>query len=516
MQSVSSAFTAEETDTTRKIAHSLLVSWKKESTLGSRTFTIGVSLIGGNDIIGINPGAIGSPGNYSYFDESTYVKSLAWERGLNMPVGGLVKGLAEAELENTSGRFLPGYMGGNSELHTAILPRRPFIINAGFNFEGIDQTIPQFSGILTRQPEVNIRDRTVRLTGSDYIDFFQNRYLDQEVMFTGQRTDQVLENLLLGEGLSTAQYELDIGINTIPFGLYERGTKYWDIFNELAQAENGQVYQDEEGILRFENRQHWDNSPHNSVQKIIYTAEVLEAIAPSDDHIINVVEIKSQIRAKQINQEVFTLGAAVELPVASDTQLFVDFEDPLLSLDTPTSADWRAWTNNDGTGTEITSSITLKNISVFARSAKLVFTNSSGSAGYLTSLVLNGRPAKIVSDLYYRNQDDSSVTAYEERALTIENQYIQSLSWAESLSLMIFQDYADPEGLQKITILANPEIQIGDLISWQGRHWRIYHIRTALDPSVGFVQDLIMLRRDTRTFFKIGISTIGGIDAIAP
>ncbi len=128
MQTVDAAFTAEERDKVRKIAHNLQVSWKKETTLGNRTFTIGVSLIGGNDIIGINPGAVGSPGNYRYFDESDYVTQLAWERGLHMPTGGMTMALAEATLDNTSGRFTPRYMGGISELFTSILPRRPAII----------------------------------------------------------------------------------------------------------------------------------------------------------------------------------------------------------------------------------------------------------------------------------------------------------------------------------------------------------------------------------------------------
>src|SRR3990167_9949481 len=123
MQTVATGWTAEERDSFRSIAHNFLTSWKKDSLLSNRLFTIGVSTIGGDDVIGINPGAIGSPGNYRYFDESDYVTSLAWERGFRMPIGGITKALAEAKLDNTSGRFTPRYMGGTSELFTAILPR---------------------------------------------------------------------------------------------------------------------------------------------------------------------------------------------------------------------------------------------------------------------------------------------------------------------------------------------------------------------------------------------------------
>ena len=191
MQLASNQFTVEERDDVRKIAQNLQVSWKKSTNLSRRTFTIGVSIIGGNDIIGINPGAVGSPGIYEYFDESDYILSLAWERELSMPYGGLVKAMGEAVLENTSGRFTPRFMGGNSELFTAQLPRRPVKLSTGFVLNGTDEVIPQFSGITTKTPQIDVRNEKVTLEFADYVDFFQGRYLDQTIMFTGQRTDQV-------------------------------------------------------------------------------------------------------------------------------------------------------------------------------------------------------------------------------------------------------------------------------------------------------------------------------------
>lgn len=514
MQSVNAAWTVEERDPVRKIAQGTLISWHKQSNLGNRTFTIGVSLIGGNDIIGVNPGAIGSPGNYKYFDESSYIMGLSWERGLNFPTGGLTKALAEVRLDNTSGRFTPRYMGGSSELYTAILPSRPVIINAGFNF-GVDQTIPQFAGLVTEQPEVSMRDRQVRLRATDYTSFFQGVYIDQESMFTSKRTDEVMTTLLTGTlGMNTAQFDLDYGINLIPFGIFEAGTLMSKIFHDLVEAENGHFYQDESGIFKFENRQHWDSSPYTQVQRIIYTAQVLQAQSPNQDHIVNVVEVKSAIIEKQPLQIVFQLGSPLQLNPNSDTELFVSFDDPILAITTPSA--FLANSSNDGTGTDLTSSVSVKSISKFAKTAKIIFTNSSSTTAFMTELNIYGRPAKKISDLYYRAQDDSSVTAYQEKLLTIDNPYIQNQSWAASYAGMILNDFSDIEKLQKITIRAVPELQMGDLISWQGRYWRVYDIKTILDPSYGFIQELTLLQRTITSYFRIGISTIGGTDRIAP
>lgn len=521
MQSVSAAFTAEERDTVRKIAHSALVSWKKQSTLGNRTFTIGTSLIGGNDIIGINPGAIGSPGNYKYFDESPYILDMSWERGLNLPTGGLSKALAEVTLDNTSGRFTPRYMGGNSELFTAQPLRSPMILSAGFNF-GVDITVPQFAGVITEQPQLDTRQKTYHIRGADYIDFFQNRFLDKEVMFTAQRTDQVMQTLLGTLGMTTAQFDLDMGINFIPFGLFEKGTRFSDIFDQLAQAEYGNFYQDESGIFKFDNRQHWSNAPYTTVQRIILTGQVIQAESPNTDHLVNVVEINSNLIQKQPLQTVFTLPAlsSIQVPAGGDIEQFFEFQDPVLALTDPSNGGANSFfvanTVNDGTGTDMTSSISVKNIGTFAKAVKYRFHNTSENSVYITQFVLAGRVAKNIGTLYYREKDDSSVTAYQERVLSIDNPYIQDPVWAGSLSRMILDDFSDVEKLQKITIRAIPELQLGDLVSWQGRYWRIFDTKSQSSPSNGYTQELTMLQRSTKAYFRIGISTIGGSDMIGP
>jgi hypothetical protein len=418
-------------------------------------------------------------------------------------------------------------MGGNSELFTSILPRRPAIISAGFNYGGIDNTIPQFSGIFDKNPTVSMRDRKVSLSMADYIDFFQNRYLDQTVMFTAQRTDQVIESLFSQLGMSTAQYSLDYGINVIPFGLFEKASRFSDVMQELVQAENANLYQDEQGIFRFENRQHWDASPYTNVQRIITTSQVLDFHMPGDDHIINVVEVKSNVRKKQANQKLYELTAPEVVPANGTVDIFVDFTDdygalPVLSLDNPvyiTGATTSLYATNvseDGDDITNSSAISLKYISVFTSSAKLTFQNTSSTATFLTQLELWGRPAKVDTVIDERQERQLSTTAYEERPLVIENNYIGSESWAKSYGQMILNDFAFPENLLYMTIRAIPEMQLGDLVSWQSREWRVFDIKSTLNADSGFIQELSLLRRDITSYFRIGISTIGGTDQIAP
>lgn len=512
MLSSSSAFTAEAKDVTRKIAQSVAVAWKKDYQASIRFFTIGVSTIGGEDIINSGGGVQSAWNQYLYEDESANVLQMDYERALQMPQGGVSKALAGVNFDNTSGRYTPRFMGGTSSLFTAVhKPMRPMIINAGFDINGVDETVPQFVGV-TKVPEVDQREREASFQATDFLEFLANRYVDNTSIYTGVRSDQLIETLLQGQNLATSQYSLDVGINKLSFALIEKGTRLMDILNKIVQAEYGHLYQDEEGVIRFENRQHWDSAPYTSVQQVIYTADVINSEFPGDDHIINVVEINTDLRSKQPNQVIFSLGATLFMPPGEST-LFVDFEDPILEADTPV---YIANSAEDGTGTDKTGSVFIKSSDVFAQAAKYVLNNTTAGNVYITSFTVNGRPAKVYSELYYRAGDDSSVTAYEERPLVIDNDYIQDQSWAASLAQLILNDFSDPENLQTITIRARPQLQLGDLISWQGRYWRIFGIKTQMNPGIGFVQELQLLQRTIQSYFRIGISSIGGSDRIAP
>lgn len=512
MQSVPQGWTAEEADKFRSVAHNLQVSWKKEATIGNRTFTIGASAIGGNDAIGINPGAIGGPGLYKYFDESDYVISLGYERGLHLPTGGLNMALAEAVLDNNSRRFTPQYLGGSGELFTSIVSRRPLTISTGFHFGNINQIISQFAGLLNYAPEIDISRQTIKLKAADYVSYFNNKSVDETSMYTSVTTDQIIQTLFRQSGMSTAQYELDAGLNTIPFALIPRGAKFSDIINDLAQAENAQVYQDEEGIFRFENRQHWNVAPFNQVQAVIHTAQVINAQSTSYDNIVNVVEITGEKRKKHATAEIYNSTSPTEILAGQSIEYFANYEDPLLQV---TSVTITANTASDGSGSNISSSIQTLLRSDFSMSSKFILRNNSSNNGYITSVVINGRYASIDREISIREKRGLSVTAFEERVLSVNNIYIQDEVWANSYANLILNLFAFPANLQKLTIRAMPRLQLGDLVSWQGRLWRIFNKATTLDRNLGFISELLLLKYDSVTYFTIGISSIGGTDAIA-
>jgi hypothetical protein len=245
---------------------------------------------------------------------------------------------------------------------------------------------------------------------------------------------------------------------------------------------------------------------------VLATGQVLDAQAPSSDHIINSVEIRASPRRKQSSANIYTLAAPIQINPGVN-EVWINFDNPVLAANTPS---YTANTDSGGGGSDISAQVFLTRTDSFAQAIKYTLRNDSGTVGFITALTITGRVATIAENIYWREVDSSSLTAYEERPLVIENNYIQSLDWAKSYARLLLDDFSDPERLQTITIRAIPELRMGDLISWQGRYWRVFGIRTTLDASVGFVQELDILQRDIVTYFRIGVSLIGGADGIAP
>lgn len=497
----------------RKIVESVRVAWKKDFDPASGVFTIGTSAIGGSDSIFQVGSVVNFWNRYLYEDESQYVTQLEYERSFNMPIGGLTKTIGDIEFDNTSGRFTPYFMGGTSAIFTAVNEsRRPVQISAGFNYEGIDQLNSQVVGITTKPPVINSRAKTAQFHFSDFMDYLQNRYVDNTTMFTGIRSDVAIGNFLSMMGFSTAQYDLDVGINTIPFIIAEKGAKFATIINEIVEAENANFFQDEDGVIRFHNRQHPTVEPYNFVQRNITTAMVIDQTTQTDDHIINAVEVRSSPRSKSALRTIYTQYSPIYLDRGLN-EVFIAFDNPVLSANTPSGI--VANTRQDGSGTNITSSVSINKAYVFAQTAKYTINNTSGSSGYITAMTITGRDAPVQQEIYYRQTDNSSLTAYEERPFVIENNYIQDLTWARSYTQIVLDDFSQPENVQYLTIRAMPALKLGYLVSWQGIDWRIFSIKTRINAFDGFVQEIGIVKRELRTYFVIGLSQIGGSDRIA-
>ena len=118
--------------------------------------------------------------------------------------------------------------------------------------------------------------------------------------------------------------------------------------------------------------------------------------------------------------------------------------------------------------------------------------------------------------LYYRYQDDTSVAEYEENVATIDNDFIQNTSFANSISQFLVNQRKDANDYLELTVRGQPHLQIGDLVTRNSLTYYINRIVTKLNASDGLIQELVLVSRNISDYFTIGVSTIGGVDIIAP
>lgn len=341
-----------------------------------------------------------------------------------------------------------------------MIPGRPFRLLAGFSGE-VTQGIV---GVTTDAPEYNERERIVSFHGHDFFGRVCDTTLDVGMTIESMTTGEALEDIFINVvGLQTGQFVLDSSFNEIAFTFYEASTKLGDIFDELMQAEIGRLFMDETGTIRFYNRERLVGDPIITLDK----TNIVELEQERQTNIANSIEVISNPQVVQDFQTVFDLQSSEDLPIGN-SEFFFDFSVdnervPVVEINAITT--YTANTASDGSGTNITGSVSIVSTELLGDTVKVTISNISGLSGYLTSLEITGRPAIRQPEIRATAKNQESIDDFEERKITIENDLIQSQSDANSLAfLMLFYTQAYNNSL-RIRIKSIPALQNGDAVT---------------------------------------------------
>lgn len=523
MQLVSEDYKAKALSNIRHLKSRLLVSFDKNFDEDIDFFTIGVSLIGGTDIIRGDGSVIQEWDKYDYTDISARVKSIEWNRESEPPIGAITLAMADIVLDNHDDIFTPTNTA--SPYYGKLGAGRPVRFYIGF--KGTEQK-QLFVGMTEGVPVVDEEDKTVRLHCIDFLRKIQSIELNDEVILTDVTSDAAVSAILQAGGLSTSQFNLDAGSVILPFVYYKPGDKLGDALREVVEAELGALYMGEEGEIRMENRTNWVDK--NAVA-YLNRSNVLEDTTPDESQIINFVEVYSQARAVEAKQKLWEDASAIGIPINDSIVIEADFKDeydelPVTSVDEPDyigSATTSVYATNedpDGEGDTLDSDVSLTNFEATSTGAKMTFTNTNTTKPvYITQLELWGTPAKVQSDIYKLVKDATSITNHEEQKHEVRNNFIQDEAAANSLAQIIIDDRATLDDMRLMTVKGIPHLQVGDLVNYAdykgSQNYFVVGIAGILDES-GFKQQLTLAKRSINEYFRIGISLIGGNDVIAP
>lgn len=509
----------------KKIRQGCQIAWSNTPNVSTAFFTINTSKIGGGDIIRGAGGAVTFFDKYQYTDESAYVMSWNITRKLPQRPYGVIMAQAEVVLNNTSKRFTPGVDGTIGSL---ILPNRPIKLSVGFNGESIQQ----FVGY-TATPKSPITARTTTITAFDALTYLEGVKSAQQ-SFVNTSVDAIITSLLVEAGFTASQYSIEPSLQQ-PISYYNpNGQKMTDMFKELVEAECGLMFVDENGVITFWNRQHFNS---NRTVRWIFNYSNMTDVSWDTTPIINDAQVVAKPLKVMAKTLLWTNGQPIMLLPGQSTDVIADFQDsagsfPATSVDVPqpiataTSSEFTTNENSDGSGGS-GSGVSLSSSFLFGNSYRMTFANTSGKIVYLTKLEIYGIPAKTQVLDPQEYADTTSSTNYglnpdnNGEVVVINNNVIQDSSTALALAYILVKQYGTPMARLILPAFAVPQLQIGDCVQAviqdgsQTKTCFVVGITTRLE-GYNLIAEYDVEERPTYNYFTINTSLIGGSDSIAP
>ena len=537
-QPTSTAFQTAAGASVNDVTFGFLVSWDKAYNSAAKFFTIGTSSIAGPDMLKGAGTDVTFFDKYEYKDETPFVNELTVSRLSSVKPYGVFAAQADITLDNTAKRYLPGFdpvIGASVNKN-----RRPFKLAVGFSGENLQQ----FVGFSDR-PKAGIMSQKMKMHGFDVIDYFNNVDAPSR-LYQDYTFKEIIQDILTELGFTASQFQLDDSLQQAAGFISTTGMKAGQVFAKICEAEQGVIFADEHGIIRFWNRQHFAGKGFLPVAGS-YDYTNLTDVEWNDTAVTNYVRVVAKPRRITGMQPVFQLASSQELKAGATGTIVAQFEDsdgklPVTSVINPveeslrddTNRSWyRANTAQDGTGTPITSGITITSVSLAGDVAFINFSNTLSFPVYITGMEIHGTPAKVFDHIEVEYKDQTSIDSFgvnpdsnKGDVLEVVNDWIQDKSTALALAKGHVDMYADPEPQVSGTVFGNPSRQYGDVVDLrindvQATARKAIVVGTELKMSMGNIlaQKLIFEYRDAilmQQFFTINQSAIGGLDAIAP
>ncbi len=463
--SIATAFDSMATAGSRYIRQKFYVSWKKN--VGASSFgVVGTSTVNNCLVRGENLD-VAPVDTFEFFDESDKALQLEYDRRLEEPTGGMGYAIANVKLDNTDKRFTPEF---NSTIGTALLPYRPIKTLMGFFINGVDRFVPVFKGLTNPIKESKL-DRTVEFSGFDYLSYLDKLEMDTTI-YVDKKSDEIIKDILAEAGFGSSQYRLDTGLNTIGYAWFRKGMTAGERMRKICEAEEGHIYQDEYGYIRFENRRHFLQK--SAIVWTFHSNDILDWEQDDAVQVVNKCIVRAKPREEGNKTEIWKDGITEELEKGETKEIWAVFDNPCVSIDDPVAEDdYIANSASDGTGDNLTSDVNIS-LDGFAESAKLTIVNNSSRSAYLTYLRLKGVPAVIKSEIEQVYEDSDSISKYGEKILEIENDFIDSDIFAEYLAKAIVYKYRDPLKRIRIRVRGVPHLQLMDKVSVYDRDLGTY------------------------------------------
>ena len=394
-------------------------------------------------------------------NEARYVTNLTATRGrqyyINPNGDGfqpMTVGRIDITLDNSSRRFDPWFTHG--PLYGKILPGRKARVWLRYQ----DQDYPVMAGYVSDPQPISGDYSRVKLTILDGVQYLVENpvsvLLRQNISYAdaiGAILDAIDWPTVWGRSLET-------GIAELPYW-WADGENSQTAIQFLVDAALGTFFVAADGKARFYSRNHISTSVL-STDQVDFGRQII--IQQPWEVVRNLVRIAVHPLTVQSPGDLWTMGDKPFINPGESLTVFANFsylgaECPAINVVTPVATtDYLANTASDGSGTDLTASITIQ-MTVFSKTAKIVITNNSASLAYVTLLKVRGDAITEVDTTTVEAHDLASQAAFGKHEFALDTPWMRNINNAKAFADMIKVSMALPRSFPQVMLEGRPDIQ---------------------------------------------------------
>jgi len=374
------------------------------------------------------------------------LEELEYQSG-TIPIGNISSNEIAVKLNNYSRRFTPG----NPISSVAPLMLKNRRIQAWLGVD-IDGTTEWHSLGIFWSMDWNVPDDEVwaEVTGFDRLEFLRGTTFNPHEVFTNYTLYELIEAVLQDAGLLTAEYEIDIALDSIviPYAWFGEET-HRNALQKLAEAGLAMVYCDREGRIVVKQYAVPTSTAFTFDTDTFFSKD--HPLAWSE--MANSVEVTATPLTPSAQEEIYTDSDTFAVGAGATVEKFYIFShSPCIDVQQPTITQ---------SGTDIH----VESYTVYSWAISVIFYNSGATSQNVTSVSVEGKKLESKGQIRCTAEDPSSIRLNGKVTTSINNDFIQSKAQAQDIADIILASYKDPR--RDITLKCRGDIALilGDKVS---------------------------------------------------
>ena len=503
MQVVDDNFHKVASSSVIPIRGDLKISFTKKIDPNKNWFTLDKSTLNGSDLLSSNQTKqFNNFDAYEFVDLKKRVIKAEISRSIEFP-NNIQSAILDVELNNYDGYFNYDKDATLPAINSYVLPNRFILFFLGFKSQ---QKIQMFAGTTNKMPSYSDDTLQMKWTSYDFLRNIGDQKIKKTVMLRDVRTDEVIKVILEQFDLGPSQYKLQKGKNIIPFVLLRKDNKVDEYLRKIVQAENGTLYQDEQGIINFITK-----SDVIGKQPVMLFGKhnIVSIKSDFDNSIINSVQIKAELSKIENGQSIFTLENdngykeasnkdAYRVKPKSTLEFWVDFNRiawsviPLVFNGTMNNS-WFTCLNHEGR--RCTRGVNAS-MDVFPESAKIKIINDRDDFVSVNKLELRGKAIR-KDEIEYTAVDQDSIDRFGTSNLEVsDNNFFGSLKSCEEFAKEVIHNYSEYSTIIEMNVIGDPSLQLNDIITVDYKYPGTYIITSlSFSWSTGLLETVIKARK---------------------